>query len=68
MEGISDEHIEKLSMPNGIPLVYYLDDELNPIRQGDGELLSGRFLGDHAKVKAADWMLTVAKPDELPTA
>ena len=50
-------------MPNGIPLVYHLDEELRPIRQqgaGGGEgssshdLLSGVFLGEIPKVKAND--------------
>ena len=69
LDGISDEDISKVSMPNGIPLVYHLDEDLRPMRQdahaGDEggsshPLLSGIFLGDSAKVKAADWMLTVA--------
>ena len=50
-------------MPNGIPLVYRLDEHLRPIRSdgATGEL-SGVFLGDDEKVRAADWMLTVAEP------
>jgi 2,3-bisphosphoglycerate-dependent phosphoglycerate mutase len=63
LDGISDEDISKISMPNGIPLVYHLDEELRPIRQqgaGGGEgssshdLLSGVFLGEIPKVKAND--------------
>ena len=54
-----DEGIEGVSIPNGIPLVYALDAELRPIRpQGAAtSALRGVFLGDEAKVAAADWLL-----------
>ena len=32
LDGISDEDIVGLNIPNGIPLVYELDAELKPIR------------------------------------
>ncbi len=40
LDGISDEAIVNLNIPNGIPLVYELDDKLKPIRSyylGDAE-------------------------------
>ena len=40
LDGISDEDIVGLNIPNGIPLVYELDDELKPLRHyylGDAE-------------------------------
>ena len=46
LDGISDEAIVSLNIPNGIPLVYELDDALKPIRR--------RYLGDaDAAAKAA---------------
>ena len=32
LDGISDEAIVGLNIPNGIPLVYELDDDLKPLR------------------------------------
>ena len=40
LDGISDEEIVGLNIPNGIPLVYELDDDLKPLRHyylGDAE-------------------------------
>ena len=40
LDGISDDDIVGLNIPNGIPLVYELDDELKPLRHyylGDAE-------------------------------
>ena len=40
LDGISDADIVGLNIPNGIPLVYELDDDLRPIRSyylGDAE-------------------------------
>ena len=40
LDGISEQDIVGLSIPNGIPLVYELDDALRPIRHyylGDAE-------------------------------
>ncbi|MBS0444509.1 MAG: 2,3-diphosphoglycerate-dependent phosphoglycerate mutase [Proteobacteria bacterium] len=46
LDGISDDAIVGLNIPNGIPLVYELDDELKPIRS--------YYLGDpEAAAKAA---------------
>ena len=45
LDGISDEEIVGLNIPNGIPLVYELDDELKPIRSF--------YLGDPEAAKKA---------------
>jgi 2,3-bisphosphoglycerate-dependent phosphoglycerate mutase len=40
LDGISDEAIVSLNIPNGIPLVYELDEDLKPLRHyylGDPE-------------------------------
>ncbi|MEO5698362.1 MAG: 2,3-diphosphoglycerate-dependent phosphoglycerate mutase [Burkholderiaceae bacterium] len=45
LDGISDADIVSLNIPNGIPLVYELDDDLKPIRS--------YYLGDADAVAAA---------------
>lgn len=45
LDNISDEKIMELNIPTGIPLVYELDDELQP--------LTSYYLGDQDKMKAA---------------
>jgi len=45
LDGISDEDIVGLNIPTGVPLVYELDDELQPA--------SSRYLGDPTRVAAA---------------
>lgn len=45
LDGISDQDIVGLNIPNGVPLVYELDAELRPI--------SRRYLGDAEAVAAA---------------
>ena len=43
LDGISDQDIVGLNIPNGIPLVYELDAELKPIRHhylGDAEAIA----------------------------
>lgn len=45
LDNISDQDILKLNIPTGIPLVYELDDNLNPIRH--------YYLGDQAEIKKA---------------
>jgi 2,3-bisphosphoglycerate-dependent phosphoglycerate mutase len=45
LDGISESDIVSLNIPNGIPLVYELDAQLNPIRSA--------YLGDPAAVAAA---------------
>ncbi len=45
LDGISDTDIVGLNIPNGIPLVYELDQQLQPVRH--------YYLGDAAAVQAA---------------
>ena len=45
LDGVSDADIVGLNIPNGIPLVYELDDDLRPIRS--------HYLGDAAAVAEA---------------
>jgi 2,3-bisphosphoglycerate-dependent phosphoglycerate mutase len=45
LDGISDEAIVELNIPTGMPLVYELDGNLNPLNR--------YYLGDPEKVKAA---------------
>jgi 2,3-bisphosphoglycerate-dependent phosphoglycerate mutase len=45
LDGISDEDIVSLNIPNGQPLVYELDADLKPIRH--------YYLGDPAAIAAA---------------
>ena len=54
LDGISDEKIPGLNIPTGVPLVYELDDELQP--KGDAldwaGGIRGRYLGDQDEVRA----------------
>ena len=50
LDGISDQDIVGLNIPNGQPLVYELDADLKPIRH--------YYLGDAAAIEAA--LLAVA--------
>lgn len=45
---MSDDDIMKLNLPTGIPFVYSLDENLNPVPNG-----SLQFLGDPETVKKA---------------
>ncbi len=45
LDGISDDAIVGLNIPNGIPLVYELDDDLKPLRH--------YYLGDAAAAEKA---------------
>lgn len=45
LDNISEKDIVGLNIPNGIPLVYELDEQLKPI--------SHRYLGDAAAIEAA---------------
>lgn len=47
LDGISDSDIAGLNIPTGIPLLYVLDEELNPTEPG------GRYLDPEAAAKAA---------------
>jgi len=53
LDDISKEVIPSLNIPTGVPLVYYLDKQLKPLRHPDAiEPLSGQYLGDQEKIKA----------------
>ncbi len=45
LDGISDADIPALNIPTGVPLVYRLDDDLQPVDH--------RYLGDPEAVAAA---------------
>jgi 2,3-bisphosphoglycerate-dependent phosphoglycerate mutase len=45
LDGISDEDIPGLNIPTGVPLVYELDDKLEPVRH--------YYLGDQAEITKA---------------
>lgn len=45
LDNISDDDISKLNIPTGVPLVYELDEDLNPIRH--------YYLGDQTEIEAA---------------
>jgi 2,3-bisphosphoglycerate-dependent phosphoglycerate mutase len=45
LDNVSEKEILELNIPTGLPLVYELDKDLNPIKH--------YYLGDPAKVKAA---------------
>jgi 2,3-bisphosphoglycerate-dependent phosphoglycerate mutase len=47
LDGISDADIPELNIPTGIPLVYELDESLQPVVRG------GRYLGDAEAAKAS---------------
>lgn len=52
LDNISDDEICGLNIPTGVPLVYELDDDLNPIPHGDAIApLTGRYLGDQDEIK-----------------
>ena len=55
LDGIADDEIPGLNIPTGIPLVYELDDELQPVK-ADGALapLSGRYLDPEAAAAGAE--------------
>ena len=45
LDRVSDDDIIELNIPTGVPLVYELDNELNPIKSyylGDQEVISKR--------------------------
>jgi len=44
LDGISDEAIVEMNIPNGIPLVYEFDEQLKPVRHS--------YLGDAAEIAA----------------
>ena len=53
LDGISEDDILGVNIPTGVPLLYSLDDNLNPVLQeGAAAPLSGRYLGDPEEIKA----------------
>jgi len=53
LDGIDESAIIELNIPTGIPLVYELDDDLEPIPQADAIApLQGRYLGDQDVVRS----------------
>ncbi|KAG7367025.1 phosphoglycerate mutase family protein [Nitzschia inconspicua] len=53
LDGISSQEITELNIPTGVPLVYELDENMKPIKQGDAIApLTGKYLGDLEQVKA----------------
>jgi 2,3-bisphosphoglycerate-dependent phosphoglycerate mutase len=54
LDNISDDEIAGLNIPTGVPLVYELDSDLNPIPKKNPiePLLSGMYLGDQDAIKA----------------
>lgn len=64
IDGINDDDIQDISMPNGVPFVYRFDEEMNPIKPGKDSLTqvlaSGTFLEKPGLLKKAlkrqeDW-------------
>jgi 2,3-bisphosphoglycerate-dependent phosphoglycerate mutase len=51
LDGISDEDIAGLNIPTGIPLVYQLDSDMNPITKG-GEYLDANAAAEAIKAVA----------------
>ncbi len=52
LDGISDEEITKLEIPTGLPLVYHLDKELQPIASERAIApLTGYFLADPEELR-----------------
>ena len=46
LDGISDEDIVELNIPNGVPLVYEFDDNLKPLRHyylGDADAIAAKM-------------------------
>ena len=55
LDKISDEEIVELNIPTGVPLVYELDDELNPIKHyylGDAKEINKKIAAVVAQGKS----------------
>jgi 2,3-bisphosphoglycerate-dependent phosphoglycerate mutase len=53
LDGIDDATIAELNIPTGVPLVYELDENLQPIPSPDAIApLKGKYLGNLDEVKA----------------
>jgi len=54
IDGIADDEITEVEIPTGVPLVYHLDKEMQPIRSEHAVApLSGYFIGDADEIAAA---------------
>ncbi|TMW62454.1 hypothetical protein Poli38472_005072 [Pythium oligandrum] len=52
LDGISESEITELNIPTGIPLVYHLDENLQPIPHPDAIApLKGFYLGNQAEIR-----------------
>lgn len=52
LDGISEDEITGLNIPTGVPLVYELDEDLNPIPHDDAIApLKGHYLGDLDEIR-----------------
>lgn len=53
LDGISNEVIAELNIPTATPLLYHLDDDMNPIPFDDAiKPLTGKYLGDVEAIRA----------------
>ena len=53
LDDIPSDIIANLNIPTGIPLVYYLDEDLKPLPSPSSiSPLQGEYLGDQEEVKA----------------
>ncbi|KAJ1454121.1 histidine phosphatase superfamily [Pelagophyceae sp. CCMP2097] len=53
LDGIPNDVISELNIPTATPLLYYLDDDMKPIKDPMAIApLTGRYLGDQAAIKA----------------
>lgn len=53
LDNIPEDIIAELNIPTGVPLVYYFDENLNPIPQKDAiSPLQGKYIGDLEDIKA----------------
>jgi 2,3-bisphosphoglycerate-dependent phosphoglycerate mutase len=55
LDGIPDSEIAELNMPTGVPLVYELDSEMQPVRSLDPTFgVSGRYLDREAAIASIE--------------
>ena len=52
LDDISPDDITELNIPTAVPLVYYLDENLKPLKATEAmEPLSGEYLGDQDEIR-----------------
>lgn len=59
LDGIQEDELERLEIPTGAPLLYHLDEQLQPTRSPDDRGFRGEFL------EISDEELTAAQHDPL---